>query len=96
MHIEPGVVDGAKILLSYATAAGALGLVGKVLVGNLRESGIPAIIARSALSTALVFVFFEVLPHQPVGVRKSISFWDRPCSSCSGPGRPRSAWRWAY
>lgn len=68
MHIEPGVVDGTKILLSYATAAGALGLVGKVLVGNLRESGIPAIIARSALSTALVFVFFEVLPHQPVGV----------------------------
>ena len=23
MHIEPGLVDGAKILLSYVTAAGA-------------------------------------------------------------------------
>lgn len=25
MHIEPGVVDGAKIILSYATAAGLSG-----------------------------------------------------------------------
>ena len=30
MHIEPGLVDGAKIWLSYATAAGAIGYAGKL------------------------------------------------------------------
>ena len=25
MHIEPGVVDGAKLAISYLTAAGAIG-----------------------------------------------------------------------
>src|SRR5690606_25476389 len=30
MHIEPGVVDGAKILLSVATAVASVGLIGKM------------------------------------------------------------------
>ena len=39
MHIEPGVVDGAKIVLSYATAAAAFGLAGKMALdeGDKRE-----------------------------------------------------------
>ena len=68
MHIEPGVVDGAKITLSYATAAGAgiytLGLAWQ----NLRQRGALSLAARSTLTTALVFSFFQVLPHYPVGV----------------------------
>ena len=35
MHIEPGVVDGAKILLSYATAAGAAVMAGKAALEAL-------------------------------------------------------------
>ncbi|WP_019646826.1 energy-coupling factor ABC transporter permease [Novispirillum itersonii] len=69
MHIEPGIVDGAKITLSYATAAGAFGLVAKMALGNIRDNGgIGALALRSAIATALVFSFFEVLPHHPVGV----------------------------
>lgn len=30
MHIEPGVVDGAKIVLSYGTAVASLGYAGKL------------------------------------------------------------------
>ena len=69
MHIEPGVVDGAKIVLSYATAVGSLGLAAKMSATTLREEGgIAALVSRSVIATALVFSFFEILPHYPVGV----------------------------
>ena len=69
MHIEPGVVDGAKIVLSYATAAASLGLVGKMALDTVREHGTVAAAAlRSIATTALVFTFFEVFPHEAVGV----------------------------
>jgi ABC-type Co2+ transport system permease subunit len=69
MHIEPGIVDSAKITLSCATAAGAFGLVGKMVLDSVRTNGgWQALMKRSALTTALVFCFFEVLPHHPVGV----------------------------
>lgn len=69
MHIEPGVVDGAKIALSYATAALSFGLIGKMVRDDLVSKTAPAgLAARSAITTALVFSFFEVLPHHPVGV----------------------------
>lgn len=69
MHIEPGVVDGAKIVLGYATAAASIGLIGKLAAATARtEGGMPRLAARSLATTALVFSFFEVLPHAPVGV----------------------------
>ncbi len=73
MHIEPGVVDGAKILLSYATAAVSFGLAGKLAMEtvknkNLNDGGIGALAIRSVATTALTFSFFELLPHYPVGV----------------------------
>ncbi|WP_299397497.1 energy-coupling factor ABC transporter permease [Pelagibius sp.] len=69
MHIELGIVDGAKIVLSYATAAAAFGLAGKLAVDTIRrDGGISALTLRSVVTTALVFCFFEVLPHYPVGV----------------------------
>lgn len=69
MHIEPGVVDGAKIALSYATAAASVGLVGRMAVESLRrDGGAPALLARSAATTLLTLACFEVLPHHPVGV----------------------------
>ena len=69
MHIEPGVIDGAKIVLSYATAAASFGLAGKMALDTIRnDGGIGALVSRSAVTTALVFSFFELLPHYPVGV----------------------------
>lgn len=69
MHIEPGVVDGAKIVLSYGTAAGAAGLTAKMAYDTIRsDGGLSALILRSFATTALVFSFFEILPHYPVGV----------------------------
>ena len=69
MHIEPGVVDGAKIFLSYATAAAAFGLTGKMVRDTVKAgSSVAAVAIRSVITTALVFSFFEVLPHHPVGV----------------------------
>jgi ABC-type Co2+ transport system permease subunit len=69
MHIEPDVVAGAKLFLSYATAAGAFALTVKLARDSLRDNGGAAALAlRSLLTTALVFCFFEVLPHHPVGV----------------------------
>ncbi|MDV5859756.1 energy-coupling factor ABC transporter permease [Pseudomonas mendocina] len=69
MHIEPGVVEGAKIFLSYATAVGAFGLTAKLARDAIRDNGgATALALRSLLTTALVFCFFEVLPHHAVGV----------------------------
>ncbi|WNK01151.1 energy-coupling factor ABC transporter permease [Thalassospiraceae bacterium LMO-JJ14] len=69
MHMEPGVVDGAKLILSYATAAGSLGLVAKLGYETIKnDGGVTSLVARSTAATALVFSFFEILPHYPVGV----------------------------
>ena len=69
MHIEPDVVTGGKLLLSYATAAGAFAVTAKLALDGIRSNGgAIALLLRSLLTTALVFCFFEVLPHHPVGV----------------------------
>lgn len=68
MHIEPGLVTGAKIALSYATAAGAAGVTAKLAWDALRDRGLLSLIARSGLAAAATFTFFQVLPHYPVGV----------------------------
>jgi ABC-type Co2+ transport system permease subunit len=68
MHIEPGIVTGAKIALSYVTAAGVGVYSAKLAWDGLREKGLPSLIGRSALTTALAFSFFQILPHFPVGV----------------------------
>ena len=68
MHIEPGLVDGAKIVLSYATAAAAGATAMYHLSKSTRESGLASVAVRSLIATVGVFVFFEVLPHFPVGV----------------------------
>ncbi|MDN6884280.1 energy-coupling factor ABC transporter permease [Variovorax sp. CAN2819] len=68
MHIEPGLVDGSKIFLSYATAAAALAYTGKVAFQMLMKDGPAALVLRSVIAVALVFCFFEVFPHHPVGV----------------------------
>lgn len=68
MHIEPGVVDGAKLALSYATAAGAAGLSAKMAWDTIKKDGAMSFGLRAVLSTVAVFIFFEVFFKVPVGV----------------------------
>jgi ABC-type Co2+ transport system permease subunit len=68
MHIEPGLVNEAKIVLSYATAAAAGGVALYHVATATRERGIASAALRSIIATVGVFIFFEVLPHFPVGV----------------------------
>ncbi len=68
MHIEPGIVDGTKIVLSYATAAAAGGYTMKLAAQTVREQGGASFALRAIATTALVFFFFELLPHFSVGV----------------------------
>jgi hypothetical protein len=67
MHIEPGVVTGAKLALGSVTAAGAATVSAKMVWENLVQRGAASLIARSAMATAATFVFFELLPHLAVG-----------------------------
>jgi ABC-type Co2+ transport system permease subunit len=73
MHIEPGLVDGTKIVLSYATAALSLAHAGRLAWQAVRQHGtlahgLLALGLRAALATAAVFCFFELMWHHPVGV----------------------------
>ncbi|MDM7931413.1 energy-coupling factor ABC transporter permease [Tabrizicola sp.] len=68
MHIEPGLVDGAKIVLSYATAAAAGGTALYHITKATRQSGLASVAARAVIATVGVFIFFELLPHFAVGV----------------------------
>ena len=73
MHIEPGVVDGAKIVLSYATAAGAVSLAAKMAWDTVKNDGVVSFALRSLLSTIAVFVFFEVFFKYPIGNDRFLS-----------------------
>lgn len=68
MHIEPGLVDGAKIALSYATAAAAGGTALYHINTATRQGGLASVAARAAIATVGVLIFFEVLPHFSAGV----------------------------
>lgn len=68
MHIEPGVVVGAKMLLSYGTAVGVLGMTAKSAYDNIKENSLISFILKSVIAIAVVFSNFEILPHYPIGV----------------------------
>lgn len=68
MHIEPGLVDGAKIILSYATAAGAGLFTLKLARDTIRQQGLFSLASPTVIAAAAVFSFFELLPHYAVGV----------------------------
>lgn len=68
MHIEPDLISPEKMLLALGTAAAAGAFTVKLAIDTVRERGPMSLLARSAMATAAVFAFFEVLPHHPVGV----------------------------
>ncbi|MCQ0091703.1 energy-coupling factor ABC transporter permease [Roseovarius sp. M141] len=68
MHIEPGVVDGAKMIFAYGTAAAAAGYAVKLIAGDLATHNVASFAVRTVLATIGVFIFFELMPHFAVGV----------------------------
>jgi len=68
MHIEAGVVQGVKMVFSYGTAALSFGIAGKLALESIKDNGTISFIGKTLISTILVFIFFEVFPHHPVGV----------------------------
>ena len=68
MHIEPGVVDGAKMVLAYGTAAAAAGYAVKLAKDDLETHSVASFGLRAAIAAVGVFIFFEVFPHFAVGV----------------------------
>lgn len=68
MHIEAGIVQGAKMVLSYGTAAVSFGIAGKLAIENIKENGLIPMVVKTIIATILVFIFFQVLPHHPIGV----------------------------
>jgi ABC-type Co2+ transport system permease subunit len=68
MHIEPGIVVGAKLALGFVTATGAVGYAAKLAKDMSRRDGITTLAVRILLAAGLVLSFFQLLPHFPVGV----------------------------
>jgi len=68
MHIEEGVVQGAKMVFSYGSAAVAFGIAGKLAIESMKENGLFSLAIKTLMTSLLVLVFFQVLPHQAVGV----------------------------
>jgi len=68
MHIEVGVIESAKMVLSYGTAITAFAYLAKQFVSAVKEKGYISLMLRSMVTSLAVLMFFEVLPHQPVGV----------------------------
>ena len=68
MHVEPGIVQASKIGLSYGTALTSIVLALKATKNCFKEDGPLSFLVKTLMTTLLVFTFFEVLPHYPVGV----------------------------
>lgn len=68
MHMEPGIVSGIKLTLSYATAVGVFAYSAKTMFEELKQNGIVAPIIKTVMASILVLCFFEVMPHYPVGI----------------------------
>ena len=68
LHIEPGLVEGPKLILSYATAAGAGAYTLSLAWRLVNDRGIAALVLRTLATTSLVLTFFQVFPHYPVGI----------------------------
>ena len=68
MHIEPGMVDATKIALSYATASASILVIAKISYDSIKLTTLLSFLSKSILASFMVFTFFQVFPHFPVGV----------------------------
>jgi ABC-type Co2+ transport system permease subunit len=68
MHIEPGIVNSGKMLISYATALSVFAITVKLSFDCVRRDGMSSLLIRSLLAIVMVLCFFEVFPRYPIGV----------------------------
>lgn len=68
MHIEEGIVQGAKMILSYGTAAVSFGIAGKLAINSIKEAGVLQLAVKTLITSILVLMFFELFPHHAIGV----------------------------
>lgn len=68
MHIEPGLVQGPKLLLGYATAATVGVYAMAQSIQAIRQNGYVSFAVRTGIAAIAVLVLFEVLPHFSGGV----------------------------
>src|ERR1700752_4199941 len=68
MHIEPGIVEGPKIVLSYVTAGGVGLITLRAALKLAAERGVAGVVPRCVATTGLVLIFFQVFPRYPVGL----------------------------
>ncbi|ANQ23776.1 cobalt transporter [Vibrio natriegens] len=68
MHIEPGLVDSSKIALSYVTAGAVSIYTIKQIAKDALSRGVVSLALRMVISTAMVFSFFQIMPHYSAGV----------------------------
>lgn len=68
MHIEPGVVEGAKMALGAATGIGAVGYALKSLADNSKHAGAIKTGVQLAACTVGTLMFFELFWRHSVGV----------------------------
>ena len=68
MHIEPEIVNAAKMGLSYATATAVTVMLTQVMIKHIKKAGVVSLLLKSVVTTVLTLVFFELFPHYFVGV----------------------------
>jgi len=68
MHIEPGLVDGAKMAISYVSAATVFGVTARVFLLDILKGNVGRLIVGCFVTTLITFISFEVLPHPTVEV----------------------------
>lgn len=68
MHMEPGIVSGIKLTLSYVTAAGVFAYSAKAMFEELKQNGTVATIIKTLMASIFVLCFFELVPHFRVGI----------------------------
>jgi hypothetical protein len=68
MHIEPGVVDGAKLAIGYATAVGFMGLTFRYLIKDILKGHANRLLVETIVTAFITLLSFEVFPHPTVWV----------------------------
>ena len=68
MHIEPGIVDGSKIAISYVSAAALFCFTARTFLIDLLKKNIGRLTVGCLVTTLITFISFEFLPHPTVAV----------------------------
>ena len=60
MHIENGVVAGAKMVLSYGTSIVSFGIAAKLAVQSIKDSGAIPLLVKTIMTTFLVLMWLSI------------------------------------